>query len=69
MQGCDIKFVKYSKVLINVLTFYEYFQSTRVLVVLLSDSCACHSALSSGNVHNVLLRADVHSYVFGDQNK
>ena len=32
MQGCDIKFVKYSKVLINVLTFYEYFQSARVLV-------------------------------------
>ena len=40
-----------------------------LLTVLLSDSCACHSALSSGNVHNVLLRADVHSYVFGDQNK
>ena len=45
----------------------DYFVNTGD--VLLSNSCACHSALSSGNVHNVLLRADGHSYVFGDQNK
>ena len=28
MQSLDINFFKYSKVLINVLTFNEYFQST-----------------------------------------
>ena len=49
MQSCDIKFLKYmySKVLINVLTFYEYFQSTRVLVWVLMAVWRKYSSTST----------------------
>ena len=65
VQNILTKFVKYSKVLINVLTFYEYFKSTRVRVRVLLPFLQKYSSTSTEYSKSTHERVHLSTSTFG----